>query len=281
MPRWSAERRASLNVRGADASRKSVPRVPLATARNAVRPAHCAGSARTERLSALPSPRRRRGAHPLVSDGWDISKRHLVGLIADRAAERCAESRVRPSGRLAEVNQSLTPASGLKSSSTDAPTKHVPFQRNRRCISLPAATGRHAPQASGQGMSQGRRGGKILGGMRQDFAPWDDPAVRPLVRFNQVSKRFGATPAVEQVTLDIYEREFFALLGPSGCGKTTLLRLLAGFETPSEGRILLSGEDLGPVPPYRRPVNMMFQAYALFPHLTVEGNIAFGLKQDG
>ena len=106
-------------------------------------------------------------------------------------------------------------------------------------------------------------------------------AAEPLVRFEAVSKRFGNFFAVERLSLDIFEREFFALLGPSGCGKTTLLRMLAGFEQPSEGRILLDGEDISGVPPHRRPVNMMFQSYALFPHLTVEGNIAFGLKQDG
>ena len=83
------------------------------------------------------------------------------------------------------------------------------------------------------------------------------------------------------MSLDIYQGEFFALLGPSGCGKTTLLRMLAGFETPDAGRILLDGEDIAGVPPHRRPVNMMFQSYALFPHLTVAGNVAFGLKQDG
>jgi putrescine transport system ATP-binding protein len=106
-------------------------------------------------------------------------------------------------------------------------------------------------------------------------------AAEPLVRFEAVSKRFGNFVAVERLSLDIFEREFFALLGPSGCGKTTLLRMLAGFERPSEGRILLEGADISGVPPHRRPVNMMFQSYALFPHLTVEGNIAFGLKQDG
>jgi putrescine transport system ATP-binding protein len=95
-----------------------------------------------------------------------------------------------------------------------------------------------------------------------------------------VSKRFGGFLAVDNVQLAIYEREFFALLGPSGCGKTTLLRMLAGFERPSEGRIVLDGEDIADVPPHRRPVNMMFQSYALFPHLTVERNIAFGLRQD-
>jgi putrescine transport system ATP-binding protein len=129
-------------------------------------------------------------------------------------------------------------------------------------------------------MSNGKAQAKIIG-VKKEFTPWMDPHAQPLVRFDGVSKRFGETAAVDGVTLDIYEGEFFALLGPSGCGKTTLLRLLAGFERPDEGRILLAGEDIAPVPPYRRQVNMMFQAYALFPHLTVAGNIAFGLKQDG
>ncbi|HET7850319.1 MAG TPA: ABC transporter ATP-binding protein [Pseudolabrys sp.] len=101
-----------------------------------------------------------------------------------------------------------------------------------------------------------------------------------LVRFEAVSKRFERHVAVDRLTLDIRAGEFFALLGPSGCGKTTLLRLLAGFETPDEGRILLGGEDIAAVPPHLRPVNMMFQNYALFPHLTVAGNIAFGLRQE-
>jgi putrescine transport system ATP-binding protein len=105
-------------------------------------------------------------------------------------------------------------------------------------------------------------------------------AARVLVRFEAVSKRFSGFTAVDRLSLDIIEGEFFALLGPSGCGKTTLLRLLAGFETPGEGRILLDGEDISGVPPYRRPVNMMFQSYALFPHLDVEHNIGFGLRQE-
>src|SRR6266545_2490797 len=116
---------------------------------------------------------------------------------------------------------------------------------------------------------------------RRTFAPWADPAARPLVRFEAVSKRFTSTTAVDGLSLDIFAGEFFALLGPSGCGKTTLLRMLAGFETPDDGRVLLDGADLAGVPPHRRPVNMMFQSYALFPHLSVEGNVAFGLKQDG
>jgi putrescine transport system ATP-binding protein len=102
-----------------------------------------------------------------------------------------------------------------------------------------------------------------------------------LIRFDNVTRRFGQTVAVDGLTLDIRNNEFFALLGPSGCGKTTLLRMLAGFETPDEGRVLLGGADITALPPHRRPVNMMFQSYALFPHLTVEGNIAFGLKQEG
>ena len=102
----------------------------------------------------------------------------------------------------------------------------------------------------------------------------------PLVRFEAVTKRFGTVAAIEALSLDIAQGEFFALLGPSGCGKTTLLRMLAGFETPTEGRILLDGEDIGAVQPHERPVNMMFQSYALFPHLTVEGNISFGLRQE-
>src|SRR6478736_6681038 len=116
---------------------------------------------------------------------------------------------------------------------------------------------------------------------RTTFAPWSDAAARALVRFDGVSKRFAGIAAVERVSLDIFAGEFFALLGPSGCGKTTLLRLLAGLEMLDAGRILLDGQDIAPVPPYRRPINMMFQSYALFPHLTVEGNIAFGLKQEG
>src|SRR6266850_1040986 len=122
--------------------------------------------------------------------------------------------------------------------------------------------------------------GPTMVGARRDFAPWTDSKIRPLVRIEAVSKRFVDALAVDRLSLDIYEREFFALLGPSGCGKTTLLRMLAGFETPDEGRVLLGDDDIARVPPYRRPVNMMFQSYALFPHLTVAGNIAFGLKQD-
>ena len=116
---------------------------------------------------------------------------------------------------------------------------------------------------------------------KREFAPWAERNLQPLLHIEAISKRFDEFTAVDQLSLDVFEGEFFALLGPSGCGKTTLLRLIAGFERPSSGRILLDGVDLGPVPPHRRPVNMMFQSYALFPHLSVEANIAFGLKQEG
>ncbi|KGB80755.1 MAG: ABC transporter ATP-binding protein [Pseudomonadota bacterium] len=111
------------------------------------------------------------------------------------------------------------------------------------------------------------------------FAPWDDPTKKPLIRFEGVTKRFGDFTAVDNLDLHIYEREFFALLGPSGCGKTTIMRILAGFDPPSEGTVWLDGVNIAPVPPNKRPVNMMFQSYALFPHLSVYDNIAFGLKR--
>lgn len=117
--------------------------------------------------------------------------------------------------------------------------------------------------------------------VRRKFEPWADPSARPLIRFQNVVKRYGDVVAIDGVSLDIYEREFFALLGPSGCGKTTLMRMLAGFEEASEGVVALAGENLAGVPPYRRPVNMMFQSYALFPHMSVADNVAFGLKQEG
>jgi spermidine/putrescine transport system ATP-binding protein len=102
-----------------------------------------------------------------------------------------------------------------------------------------------------------------------------------IIRFEGVTKRFGKMVAVDNVTLDVKEGEFFALLGPSGCGKTTLLRMLAGFETPSEGRILIDGKDVAALPPNKRPVNMVFQSYAVFPHMKVADNVAYGLRMDG
>ncbi|SFL42324.1 ABC transporter ATP-binding protein [Shimia aestuarii] len=112
------------------------------------------------------------------------------------------------------------------------------------------------------------------------FAPWEDAKAKPLISFQNVTKKFGDFTAIDNISIDIYEREFFALLGPSGCGKTTLMRMLGGFETPTMGKILIDGQDMANVPPNKRAVNMMFQSYALFPHLSVWDNIAFGLRRD-
>ncbi|MEE9335501.1 MAG: ABC transporter ATP-binding protein [Granulosicoccaceae bacterium] len=111
--------------------------------------------------------------------------------------------------------------------------------------------------------------------------PWLDPSAVPFIQIKNVNKQFGAFTAVSDVSLDIFKGELFALLGGSGCGKTTLLRMLAGFETPTSGSILIDGVDMSGIPPYERPVNMMFQSYALFPHMNVEKNIAYGLKREG
>ena len=112
------------------------------------------------------------------------------------------------------------------------------------------------------------------------MAASERPGEAPVIRIEGVAKSFGGVPAVAGVTLDIARGEFFCLVGASGSGKTTLLRLIAGFETPDEGRIFIDGADMSDQPPYARPVNMMFQSYALFPHLTVAGNVAFGLEEE-
>ena len=111
--------------------------------------------------------------------------------------------------------------------------------------------------------------------------PWMDPDAEPFIKVQSVNKQFGTFTAVDNVDLDIYKGELFSLLGGSGCGKTTLLRMLAGFETPTSGNIFIDGVNMNDVPPYERPVNMMFQSYALFPHMTVEKNVAYGLVRDG
>jgi putrescine transport system ATP-binding protein len=111
--------------------------------------------------------------------------------------------------------------------------------------------------------------------------PWNDPHATPYVRIERMTKKFGDFTAVHDVSLKIYQGEIFCLLGGSGCGKTTLLRMLAGFETPTSGTAYIDGEDMAGIPPYERPANMMFQSYALFPHMTVEKNVGFGLEQEG
>ncbi|MBL8271163.1 ABC transporter ATP-binding protein [Steroidobacter sp.] len=115
---------------------------------------------------------------------------------------------------------------------------------------------------------------------QQQLAVWNDPQAVPYIHIDRVTKKFGDFVAVNNVSLKIYKKELFCLLGGSGCGKTTLLRMLAGFEDPTSGKIFIDGADMTDIPPYERPVNMMFQSYALFPHMTVEQNVAFGLKQD-
>ncbi len=110
--------------------------------------------------------------------------------------------------------------------------------------------------------------------------PWLDQDAEPFIKIRSVTKKFGNVTAVNNVDLDIYQGELFCLLGGSGCGKTTLLRMLSGFEVPTSGTITIDGSDMSSVPPYERPTNMMFQSYALFPHMTVEKNVAYGLKQD-
>jgi len=111
------------------------------------------------------------------------------------------------------------------------------------------------------------------------FEPWNDPGAEPLITFENVTKRFGTFTAIDSINLSVYPREFFALLGPSGCGKTTIMRMLGGFEAVTEGSIHIDGQNMQGIPANKRAVNMMFQSYALFPHLSVEKNIAFGLKR--
>jgi putrescine transport system ATP-binding protein len=113
-----------------------------------------------------------------------------------------------------------------------------------------------------------------------DSRPWRDPEAKPFVRIRDVTKKFGDVAAVNHVSLDIFKGELFCLLGGSGSGKSTLLRMLAGFEDLTSGTIEIDGQDMAGVPPYQRPVNMMFQSYALFPHMNVWHNIAYGLKRD-
>jgi len=114
-----------------------------------------------------------------------------------------------------------------------------------------------------------------------DTRPWTRPDEVPYIRIQNLTKRFGPFTAVDRVSLDIYRGELFCLLGGSGSGKSTLLRMLSGFEVPNDGRVMIDGQDMAGVPPYARAVNMMFQSYALFPHMTVERNVGYGLRREG
>ncbi len=116
--------------------------------------------------------------------------------------------------------------------------------------------------------------------MDQALANSAKATVKPIISIRNISKRWGSSVAVDNVSLDIEPGEFFALLGPSGCGKTTLLRILAGLEVPTEGQVLIDGQDMSDIPPNKRAVNMVFQSYAVFPHMTVADNVAYGLKID-
>ncbi|MDR2464279.1 MAG: polyamine ABC transporter ATP-binding protein [Holosporales bacterium] len=119
-----------------------------------------------------------------------------------------------------------------------------------------------------------------LPSMKRNIEPWQDPTAEPYIQIESISKKYAFVEAVRNVSLSIYKGELFSLLGGSGCGKSSLLRVLAGFEKPTSGRIIIDSIDITNLPPYERPVNMMFQSYALFPHMTVYQNIAFGLKQE-
>src|SRR6201999_1856282 len=120
---------------------------------------------------------------------------------------------------------------------------------------------------------------KVLSQQQKADRPWLDPDAKPQIVIESVGKSFGAFTAVDGINLRIHKGEMFALVGGSGCGKTTLLRMLAGFAEPSSGRIVIEDADMSRVPPYERPVNMMFQSYALFPHMTVAQNIGYGLRR--
>ena len=118
--------------------------------------------------------------------------------------------------------------------------------------------------------------------LEKDFSdtPWLDPKAKPYIQIKDLTKQFEDFNAVDAVNLDIYQGELFTILGSSGCGKSTLLRMLAGLETPTSGQIIIDGVDMTHIPPYERPVNMMFQSYAVFPHMTVEQNIGYGLTKE-
>ncbi len=237
------------------------------------------------------APRRaRRGPHRLLV-GLDVEgtkPAHNALLYSERAARRQV-------GSVTSAAWSPTTKRNLALAMVDAPA----FRRRERAV------GRHLSQPrAGVGAAHGARAhrraavlrpaapprdapGRLLSSAmiasqhkQNADRPWLDPSATPQIIIEGVSKSYGAFTAVDNVNLSIYKGEMFALVGASGCGKTTLLRMLAGFAEPSSGRILIDGVPMGGVPPYERPVNMMFQSYALFPHMTVERNVGYGISRD-
>jgi len=164
-------------------------------------------------------------------------------------------------------------------SSADRPESATPSSGASPSVASPSGAPSSGAPSSGAA-DQPAPGSDRRGAPPPDDPPWQRPGEAPYVRIRSVTKRFDDFAAVDDVSLDIFKGEFFSLLGASGCGKTTLLRMLAGFEHPSAGQIFIDGVDMTGVPAYERPVNMMFQSYALFPHMSVEQNVAFGLRQD-
>ena len=166
--------------------------------------------------------------------------------------------------------------SGCSAVNTDGPPGHGGILTRLRAVTIPESR-----VVLGQGHN-GRGGGSftVITAERRGVTdvPWLDPNATPQIRLEGLEKWFGSVAAVREVNLSIYRGEIFSLVGASGCGKTTLLRMLAGFVPPSQGRIFIDGVEMTDVPPYERPVNMMFQSYALFPHMTVADNVGYGLK---
>ena len=235
--------------------------------------------------------RRCRQGRPDAEGGRQVERLrdHGQGLVLHHRAQRPEDRRQRAGRKFADGRIALQHGLGLKDDKGVASDKGtikfrkveirpLPPTRLSRCRSAASGLEREGWREKWLRTYQPSKRSRGCAKIRT-AAACVIAADLPLLRIDAVVKKFGALRAVDRLSLDIKAGEFFALLGPSGCGKTTLLRMLAGFETLDGGRILLDGKDIAPVLPHRRPVNMMFQSYALFPHLNVRDNIAFGLKR--